>query len=167
MTGARKAVSFYPRCMTQLETLHRKLLTCQELLARYASRHQFDTAIARGVYRRVARGIYMHRHDWSQLTREEAYLARVLALASSYQGIIFSHSTAAILHGLPFEKLPERVHVYSYHRTRAKDYTVHHGELHLPTETTVLSPGLRITSLERTLNDLSAADSPRTHRVRF
>ena len=151
--------------MTQLEELNQKLLTCQQLAARYPNRYQLEAAIARGLYRRVARGFYLHRTDWDSLTPEEVYLARVLALAASYLGIIFSHQTAALLHGLPLESLPETVHVYCYHRTRAKDYTVHHGELHLPTDTTVLAPGIRITSLERTLTDL--AEKPSTQRYRI
>lgn len=151
--------------MTQLEELNQKLLTCQQLAARYPNRYQLEAAIARGLYRRVARGFYLHRTDWDSLTSEEVYLARVLALAASYPGIIFSHQTAALLHGLPLESLPETVHVYCYHRTRAKDYTVHHGELHLPTDTTVLAPGIRITSLERTLTDL--AEKPSTQRYRI
>lgn len=141
--------------MTQLEELNQKLLTCQQLTARYPNRYQLEAAIARGRYRRVTRGFYLHRTDWDKLTPEETYLARVLALAASYPGIIFSHQTAALLHGLPLESLPETVHVYCYHRTRAKDYTVHHGELHLPTDTTVLAPGIRMTSLERTLEDIA------------
>lgn len=151
--------------MTQLEELNQKLLTCQQLTARYPNRYQLEAAIARGLYRRVARGFYLHRTDWNSLIPEEVYLARVLALAASYPGIIFSHQTAALLHGLPLESLPETVHVYCYHRTRAKDYTVHHGELHLPTDTTMLAPGIRITSLERTLTDL--AEKPSTQRYRI
>lgn len=151
--------------MTQLEELNQKLLTCQQLTARYPNRYRLEAAIARGLYRRVARGFYLHRTDWDSLTPEEVYLARVLALAASCPGIIFSHQTAALLHGLPLESLPETVHVYCYHRTRAKDYTVHHGELHLPTDTTVLAPGIRITSLERTLTDL--AEKPSTQRYRI
>lgn len=151
--------------MTQLEELNQKLLTCQQLAARYPNRYRLEAAIARGLYRRVARGFYLHRTDWDSLTPEEVYLVRVLALAASYPGIIFSHQTAALLHGLPLESLPEKVHVYCYHRTRAKDYTVHHGELHLPTDTTMLAPGIRITSLERTLTDL--AEKPSTQRYRI
>ncbi|MDY6051191.1 MAG: hypothetical protein SPI83_02100 [Rothia sp. (in: high G+C Gram-positive bacteria)] len=153
--------------MTQLEKLHQKLLTCQQLTARYPNRYQLDTAIARGFYRRVTRGFYLHRTDWEKLTPQEAYMARVLALAASYPGIIFSHQTAALLQGLPLETLPETVHVYCYYRTRAKDYTVHHGELHLPTDTTVLAPGIRITSLERTLADLAEQPSRQSYRIKL
>ena len=92
--------------MTQLEELNQKLLTCQQLTARYPNRYQLEAAIARGRYRRVTRGFYLHRSDWDKLTPEETYLARVLALAASYPGIIFSHQTAALLHGLPLESLP-------------------------------------------------------------
>ncbi|MDO4820450.1 MAG: hypothetical protein Q4A03_00150 [Rothia sp. (in: high G+C Gram-positive bacteria)] len=153
--------------MTHLEELNQKLLTCQQLTARYPNRYQLEAAIARGRYRRVTRGFYLHRSDWDKLTPEETYLARVLALAASYPGIIFSHQTAALLHGLPLENLPETVHVYCYHRTRAKDYTVHHGELHLPIDTTVLAPGIRMTSLERTLTDLAEKPSPQRHRIKL
>ncbi|WP_237198343.1 hypothetical protein [Rothia nasimurium] len=153
--------------MTQLEELNQKLLTCQQLTARYPNRYRLEAAIARGLYRRVVRGFYLHRTDWESLTPEDVYLARVLALAASYPGIIFSHQTAALLHGLPLESLPETVHVYCYHRTRAKDYTVHHGELHLPTDTTVLAPGIRITSLERTLADLAENPSAQRYRIKL
>ncbi|WP_421084734.1 hypothetical protein [Rothia nasimurium] len=103
----------------------------------------------------------MHRKDWDCLTAEEQYLARVVAQAASTPDIIFSHDTAALIHGLPYRNLPETLHVYSFHRTRAQGFTVHHGELHLPTDTTVFSPGIRVTSLERTLADLAETPARR------
>ncbi|MFW0183116.1 hypothetical protein ACN082_06375 [Rothia sp. CCM 9417] len=154
--------------MTQLETLAQKLLTIRELSARYSSRYQLERAIARGCYSRVTRGAYMHRRDWEELTGEQGYLARVLALALQNQGIIFSHETAALLHGLPLASIPPSVHIYSPYRTRVRDFTVHHGELHLPTDSTVFSPGIRATSLARTLDDMVVeASEPRRTLVRL
>lgn len=147
--------------MTNLEELSAKLLTYHSLAHRYAHTHQLSAALNKGVYRRVVRGAYMHSKDWERLTAEEQYLARIVAQAASTPDLIFSHHTAAILHGLPYSDVPETLHVYSYHRTRAQGFTVHHGELYLPTDTTVFSPGIRVTSLERTLADL--ADRP-SHR---
>lgn len=153
--------------MTQLEQLNAHLATCEELTRRYGSRASLDRALARGVYRRVARGVYLHRHTWESLNAEEAYLTRILALNRLHQGLIFSHHTAALLHGLPspIDTVPDAVHIYSYQRIRSRGCAVHHGELHLPTETTVLLPGLRITSLERTLTDL--AENPQASRFRI
>lgn len=154
--------------MTQLENLTQKLLTYRELSSRYTSRYQLETAIGRGIYRRVARGTYMHRRDWDQLSAEGRYLARVLALAAQTPGAIFSHETAALLHGLPLTSIPVTVHIYCPYRTRIRDFTVHHGEFHLPTETTVFSPGIRATSLARTLEDMAlAASEPRRTVVRL
>lgn len=154
--------------MTQLETLTQKLLTFRELSARYTSRYQLEMSIARGLYSRVTRGSYMHRRDWEHLTEEQRYLARVLALAQQNPGVIFSHETAALLHGLPLAAVPTTVHIYSPYRTRIREFTVHHGELHLPTDTTVFSPGIRATSLARTLDDMAlAASEPRRTVVRL
>lgn len=143
--------------MTLLEKLTQKLLTYRELNVRYTSRYQLDATIAKGIYNRVARGFYMHRRDWQQLTYEQRYLARVLALAQQHPEAIFSHETAALLHGLPLANIPSTVHIYCPYRTRVRDFTIHHGEFHLPTDTTVFSPGIRATSLGRTLDDISCA----------
>lgn len=154
--------------MTQLETLTQKLLTYRELSARYTSRYQLDVTISRGLYARVTRGTYMHRRDWEHLTQEQRYLARVLALAQQHPGAIFSHETAAVLHGLPLAKIPPTVHIYCPYRTRVRDFTIHHGEFHLPTDTTVFSPGIRVTSLARTLDDIACAQTePQRTVVRF
>lgn len=154
--------------MTELEALQHNLLPLRELNARYTSRYQLESAIARDRYSRVIRGTYMRRKDWENLTEEQRYLSRLLALAQQNPGIIFSHNTAALLHGLPTAQLPQTVHIYSPYRTRMQEFTVHHGELHLPTDTTVFSPGIRVTSLGRTLDDMASASSkPQKTVVRF
>lgn len=141
--------------MTLLETLDQQLLTGQDLAQRYPQRYHLDYAISRGLYRRVARGYYLHRSLWASLTDQAQYLVTLLAHSRLYPGVIFSHESAALLHTLPLEQLPEEVHLYSYYRIRAQAVRVHHGSLHLPTDTTVFLPGLRVTSLERTLEDLA------------
>lgn len=82
-------------------------------------------------------------------------VARVVAVArQSRQPLVFSHSSAALLWGLPLLTPPSRVHVIQSlppSGKAARDVARHTCRL-APTEVTELA-GLRVTSLARTLVD--------------
>lgn len=143
--------------MTKLNDISRHLLTYTDLLDELGGRSSFESRLGKGVYQRLTRGMYMRTRYWETLDAEERYLAQLIALAETTPGLIFSHQSAALLHGLPTGGVPEQIHLYVPHRIRAQGLRVHHGRLHLPTDTTVFLPGIRVTSLERTLDDLAAA----------
>lgn len=141
--------------MTQLDSIAQNIISHSDLLTVFGGRYPLESRIRKGVYTRLTRGNYMHTKNWDTLTPAQQHLATALAHAANNPDYIFSHTTAALMHGLPATQIPDTVHIYCPTRTRARDITVHHGTLHLPTETTVFTPGIRATSLERTLNDLA------------
>lgn len=143
--------------MTKFKDISDNVLDYTDLLEKLGGRYPFESRLGRGVYQRLTRGKYMRTRYWAQLTEEEQYLARIIGLADTLPGAIFSHQTAALIHGLPTSGVPEYVHLYVPHRVRSQGLRIHHGRLHMPTETTVFLPGIRVTSLERTLEDLALA----------
>lgn len=143
--------------MTKLKDISDNILDYTDLLEELGGRYPFESRVGRGVYQRLMRGKYMRTRYWSQLTEEEQYLARIIGLAGTIPGAIFSHQTAALMHGLPVNGVPDQVHLYVPQRVRSQGLKIHHGRLHMPTDTTVFLPGIRVTSLERTLEDLSMA----------
>lgn len=147
--------------MTYLEQISDQLISLPQLTHLVGNRYRLDAAVRRGAYRRVMRGYYMRSRDWEQLGEKDRYLALVLALAADNPEIIFCQQTALLLHGLPLEELPQKVQAYLPYRSRMQELETHHGSLHLPTETTVFLPGVRLTSLERTLEDLALAAAER------
>lgn len=77
---------------------------------------------------RVRPGIYAERRAWAALTPWDRYLARVHAFALASPGSVFSHESAAVLHGLPIIGEPRDIHVFARGRgtsTRYDDVLVH------------------------------------------
>jgi very-short-patch-repair endonuclease len=112
-----------------------------------------------GEYIRVARGIYMLSAVAADESPLELDRRRVLALiVGSHRRLSsshwFSHTSAAMLWGLPLWNLPATTHVLSRGRAgseRGEWLTSHHGEV-LPGELGTLK-GLPVTSLARTVAD--------------
>ncbi len=80
---------------------------------------------------RVRAGVYAEARSWHALPPWDRYLARVHAFALVSTGTVFSHESAAALHGLPLFGEPRDIHVFSPHRrtsTRYDDVLVHTSE---------------------------------------
>lgn len=113
------------------------------------SRFRSDTTLLR-----VRPGVYATAAQWSALTPWDRYLARVHAFARTHPDAIFSHESAAALHGLPVFGEPRHIHVFDpsrYSSRRWGDVCVHTGED--PREIDARD-GLRLTSLAHTTLDL-------------
>jgi hypothetical protein len=111
----------------------------------------------RGELVRVRRGCYMPRPEWEVLTSEQRHIARAHAVAANASiEPVFSHFTAAALHGIPIAgPHPREVHVtipQGAARRRQVELTSH--SLPLGPEQVGRVDGLLVTSRERTLVDL-------------
>lgn len=123
-----------------------------QLRAAGLTRGEVDSRLARGLFRKVHRGVYAFGHR--ELTQEGWWMAAVLALG---EHAVLSHRSAAALWGM----LPTRdsafIHVAVPGRPRARKTSrimVHHR--HLAVETTV-HHGIPVTTVEATLVDLAVA----------
>lgn len=105
---------------------------------------------------RVRPGVYAPGAEWATLAPEQRIVARAHALTMvSASRPVFSHETAAALHGLPlFRPDPQRVHVVtsSERPGAAVGLVRHRGD---PESDTMVIDGLRCTSIERTVADVA------------
>lgn len=60
---------------------------------------------------RIRPGVYAHRQDWAAASTEGRVIARAHALGLIADDAVFSHETAAALHGLPLFR-PDRTRVH-------------------------------------------------------
>ena len=122
-------------------------------------RHELAEAIAHGTLVKVHRGWYASAAEYEQLHLEDRHLMRVLAVADSMRGgnAVFSHSSAAVLWGLPlYRSPPARVHTTFAGpvETPSSAAIMRHRDA-LPEEDVVDRHGIRCTSLERTVIDVA------------
>ena len=68
--------------------------------------------VDRGVRVRVKRGTHYNAVAWRALSDRQRHRIRIEAFAASHPGLVFSHYSAAVLHGIPFiGHVPDLVHV--------------------------------------------------------
>lgn len=113
-----------------------------------------------GELRRMRYGCYMRASAWESMGPHSRALERIRAhahgtLTTSTGGLIYSHLSAARLHGLFLWGVDDKVHVLHPVRPSSgrwgKDVRGHTGEL--AEDEIVVVGGLRVTSLERTIFD--------------
>lgn len=135
--------------------LHRR----SDLLDRGCSERSIRAAVAGNRLHRVRRGWYSTTREWDQLWPEGRHLLHVVAVARDVSGPhhVFSHTSAAVLHGLPLYRCaPARVQLRianPRHVCSVPDVQRHEGQL--PFNDVTLVHGIRTTSLERTVVDLA------------
>ncbi|MFS0713011.1 hypothetical protein ABC195_03950 [Microbacterium sp. 2P01SA-2] len=124
-----------------------------------------DRAVGAGELVRVRRGVYIAASRWSAARPEERMRLRAHALAAvATRDPVFSHATAAALHGLPVHRGDDaRVHTLEVGAAPAPsrgDVLRHRHDVSAADITAVRS--LRATDLARTLFDVLCAESPET-----
>lgn len=128
-----------------------------DLAERDVGRHRLDVLVRNGALIRVRPGVYVDAAATAELRPEEWMVLRARALAVvSAEPPLFSHQTAAALHGLPLYR-PDvrRVHVILDERRRgAMAQAVRHRGDVGPDDVADLG-GLRLTSLVRTMSDIA------------
>lgn len=133
------------------------LLSRDDLAADGVGSSALTRLLGAGAVVRLRPGVYVRPEPGSAPTSEEAIVLRARALAMvSREPPVFSHLTAAALHGLPvYAPSSPKVHVIlGPDRPGAATGVVRHrGEV--PAEQIVQRHGLRCTGLERTLADIA------------
>ncbi|WP_426621439.1 type IV toxin-antitoxin system AbiEi family antitoxin domain-containing protein [Microbacterium sp. As-52] len=147
-----------------IEEARQLLLSRRDVLARGITERELKGMVDGGVLIRVRRGWYAEGEAWAQLWAEGRHLLKVLAVhrESSGGGAAFCFDSAAVLHGLPlYRTFPAHVHVLlgrtSHSRVKGcvarHDIQVGEGDLEE-------IEGIRCTSLERTVLDLTSRLGP-------
>ena len=133
------------------------LITYPELEAWGYTRPTVQDALATGLLTRLRHGIYVETDAWQGVFPEARIITRAHALARvSAMRPVFSHTTAAALHGQPLHSPDDhRVHVIAPDERpgAAAGVVRHRGEL--TTSDVVEVDGLRCTSLARTVADIA------------
>lgn len=112
---------------------------------------------------RISRGSYLPSTVWQSFNEKDRHIARALAAHhSARRPTVFSHLTAAILHGLPiYGAIPNMVHVTgSAEQTTRPTAGVLRHRMSLRPNDVVHIAGVRCTSVERTLIDLACTALP-------
>lgn len=135
------------------------LVTHRDLPLLEASSASVSRAVTRGELIRIKRGAYMLAHEWSALTPEQRHRTRVTATAISHPGSVFSHWSAAVIHGLPvIGPWPDVVYVAQERASGGRsEVGVKRHCRGLPAADRLVVDGIRVTSIPRTLVDLATA----------
>lgn len=145
------------RCMTNIEELRSLLVTTDQLLGRGLSSQALTRAVASGELIRLRPGFYVEGAA-RELHRDARHLLSVLATDAALDSPVFSHSSAALIHGLPHWGLPLRVVDVTEQgeisrsriSNRARIYTRPLSRNHVTS-----IDGLLVTNAERTVTDLA------------
>lgn len=120
-------------------------------LSRWQLRHLADT----GDIERVRPGAYVPTdHDEGKWQRTERLAwARILAVADKLTAdIVFSHETAALIHGLRVARTPELPHIIQRHKPHQWAGVTRHSDA-LSDGDVITIDGLPVTTLARTVSD--------------
>lgn len=143
--------------MTNIEELRPLLLTTDQLLGQGLSSQGLTRSVASGELIRLRPGFYVEGAA-RELHRDDRHLLSVLATDAALDSPVFSHSSAALIHGLPDWGLPlGRVGVTEHgepSRSRVSNRARIHTRPIAEDELTSID-GLFVTSAARTLTDLA------------
>ncbi|WP_124291713.1 hypothetical protein [Microbacterium sp. ABRD28] len=107
-------------------------------------------------FSRLRAGALVRTEAWAGAFADERQVLRATAVAASARSaIVFSHVTAAALHGLPLSRPHDRVHVIprGENPPKTRGDVVRH-KLALPDEDIAEINGMLVTSLDRTVADV-------------
>ena len=135
-----------------------RLTFIRKLDERFDPRQDHARAADAGAETRVSWGVYASVNDWRAATDDQQYLLRIAAIAGTRNSRpVFSHYSAAAIHGLPIVgRWPMEVHttVGPTVGGRSRNGVVkHHAKL--PAEDVVEVGGFLVTSVARTVIDLA------------
>lgn len=134
-----------------------RLLRFADIGTMGVSSRQLKAAVVSGALVRARPGVYARGTEWKSATPEGRVIARAVALAlTSSTPPVYSHETAAALHGLPlYRPDPQCVHaiVPPGRPGAARGVIRHRGEL--TDDDVVEIDGVRVTSLARTVADVA------------
>jgi predicted transcriptional regulator of viral defense system len=137
------------------------LLRAGELREVGVSPRSLPRLCTQGVLHAVRHGVYVTGERWHAADAAERYrlLVRATALAAAHPPVL-SHHSAAVLHGLPIiGRWPETVHTSTPDAlggSSTRSTTSHRGA---PPDAVQTIDGYQVTSLARTLVDMTASSS--------
>lgn len=145
------------RCMTNIEELRSLLLTTDQLLGRGLSSQGLTRSVASGELIRLRPGFYVDGAA-RELHRDARHLLSVLATDAALDSPVFSHSSAALIHGLPHWGLSLRKVSLTEQGEISRSRVSNRARIHIrplsQNEVTSID-GLLVTSAERTVTDLA------------
>jgi len=148
------------------DDLNSLLITSDQLLARGMSSQSISRAVGSGDLIRLRPGFYVEGRA-RDLGRRERHFLSILAADAALDAPVFSHSSAALIHGLPDWGLPlRRVAVCEdgpTPRSRTTSLTTFRTAPGLSDEVMTVN-GLRVTTPARTVTDI-AISTPRDAAV--
>jgi len=159
LTGATAVALMVDRTLQDANVTNwpARMFLVHELPALDLHPRSVSRAIERGELIRVKRGAYCPRAVWDAATDPERHRLRVNAAAAAHPNAVFSHWSAAVLHGLPLiGPWPSTVHVAADRASggRSEVGLTRHCRGLRADEIVDLGTA-RATSVERTLADLS------------
>lgn len=146
------------------------LQSARHLRAAGWTSRRLNAAVDSGQLVRVRYASFVDASTWQHLRSEDRHLLAVVAASERMAADrVFSHSSAAVVWGLPLWGMnPQRVHVSggaddarTHSRARGPKHplTAHHSSA-VPSHDRAVVEGLSVTSLERTVLDLARSVQP-------
>lgn len=148
--GPRQADLMHPVAVAR-----RGVLLASDLRGLGYDTRSLPRAVASGTMHRLRRGAYVETHVWREADARERHILRLRAIDGTRAAPpVFSHVSAAALHGLPLlGALPSIGHVSAEMPGRSRNGVAHHQAI--AGRTPDLIDGLACTSLVDTLIDLA------------
>lgn len=143
--------------MTCIDELRSHILTTEQLIGRGHSSQSLERAVSTGGLVRLRPGFYVEKPA-RELTRADRHLISVLATDAAMDGPVFTHWSAAMVHGLPDWGLPLRKIAVSRHGQAQRSRTtrlLRHDLCPVSSEEIVEVGGLSVTSPDRTIIDIA------------
>lgn len=137
------------------------LLTREALARNQWKQRDIARSVSAGELHRLQRNQYVQDADWSPLWPESRHRIQVAAAFAEMRGgdSVASHDSAAVVWGLPLYRwVPEAVHVTvpDGKHISSRGGMRRHGDA-LSEEDVTVHEGIRVTTLERTVLDLTCA----------
>ena len=148
--------------MTSIDELRSYILTTEELTARGFSSQSLSREVAAGELVRLRPGYYVEKHA-RDLTRKDRHLLSILASDAALNGPVFTHWSAAMIHGLPDWGLPLRMTAISRHghsQRSGSTRVMKHDLCPLAPEEIVTVEGISVASPARTIIDIARTCDP-------
>lgn len=141
---------------TTPEQLHASVTSRKELLRQGIKEKTIRHLINSGELHKIRTGVYCSATLWHEAYPSVRAVGEISAWFQRSPHSVFSHQSAALLHGLPLLTLPEKVHIYSPSSARGSA----HGVVKHPrtaAEYELHQWGMRLTSPEQTIVDCARA----------
>lgn len=143
--------------MAEISELRSLLITTTQLLADGMTPQRVSRAVSSRELVRLRPGFYVEGSARG-LPREDKHLLNILAADAALGSPVFSHASAALVHGLPSWGLPLAKVTVSANSRNPRTHTTRvmkHHSVVLPEDEVTCIGGLRVTSAARTVGDLA------------